>query len=284
LALAAKPQKSDAATIRTSVNKSDPWNIQYEELLIKEEVGRGGFGVVYHGSWRSSPVAVKQMSSEYMTLKDIDDFNAEISLMKNIRPHANVLMLLGICQHPLCIVTEFMTFGSLNAFLQTEAAITPELVEKIVKGIARGMLHLHLEHIVHRDLAARNVLLTRGLEPKISDFGLSRANVEDNGNTTKSTVGPLKWMAPECIRDSVYGTKSDVWSFGITVIEILTRQPPFPGIDQLQVAAKVASRELQPQIPSNASPRYAKLLQTCFAFSPEDRPAFTTICAGLEKD
>merc|ERR1712146_108664 len=86
-----------------------------------------------------------------------------------------------------------------------------------------GMSHLHTEGIIHRDLATRNILLSEGLTPKISDFGLSRFGAPDDDNQTKSDVGPLKWMAPEAIKARVYGKKTDVWSYGVTVWEIVAR-------------------------------------------------------------
>jgi len=82
----------------------------------------------------------------------------------------NVILLLGVCQEPLAVVTQFMPKGSLFGFIRSSAQITNEQQLKIIRGIARGMLHLHMEYIIHRDLAARNVLLTDDLEPKISDF------------------------------------------------------------------------------------------------------------------
>jgi len=263
------------------VSGSQRWDIPYAALKVNREIGRGGFGVVYDGTWRTTPVAVKVMNQTAMTPSDIQNFVAEIELMKAIRPHANVLQLIGICQSPLCIVTEFMPFGSLHAFLRSDAQMDKHLIHKIVHGIARGMLHLHLENVVHRDLAARNILLTGSLDPKISDFGLSRVNLKDNSNVTRSNVGPLKWMAPECITDSIYGTKSDVWAFGITVIEILTREDPYPGQEPLNVAAKVAQGTLQPAIPSNASPFYAQLLKSSVCFSAEQRIGFEQISEQL---
>ena len=111
---------------------------------------------------------------------------------------------------------------------------------EIVKGIASGLLHLHMEGIVHRDLAARNVLLSGDYTPKVSDFGMSRitSSSEKTGITSKD-VGPVKydtfiitltqirWMSPESVLNREYSTKSDVWSFGVTVFEVLTQTDPY---------------------------------------------------------
>jgi len=135
--------------------------------------------------------------------------------MKNLRPHENVVLLTGICKEPLSIIVEYMEGGSLFNYLRNlEIKISNELQILFIVGIARGMFHLHSEKIVHRDLASRNVLLTKSLIPKISDFGMSRVNLEnEDANKTSSNVGPLKWMAPECISENKYSNKSDVWAF-----------------------------------------------------------------------
>jgi serine/threonine protein kinase len=82
----------------------------------------------------------------------------------------NVVLLMGICEEPLSVVTEFLARGSLYSYIRQNTEMPLDLQKKIITGIARGMFHLHLENIVHRDLATRNVLLTESLEPKISDF------------------------------------------------------------------------------------------------------------------
>jgi serine/threonine protein kinase len=85
----------------------------------------------------------------------------------------------------------------------------------LVKGIARGMRHLHRHNIIHRDLAARNILLSSVGEPKISDFGMSRVLQQENEGQTVTNIGPIRWMAPESLANRVYSKKSDVWTFGI---------------------------------------------------------------------
>jgi len=102
-----------------------------------------------------------------------------------------------------------------------------ELTLKIewMKQIAAGMSHLHEEGVVHKDLAARNVLLTENDVCKISDLGLSRVlNNETQQHTSRNDVGPVKWMAPESMANSLYSPKSDVWMFGVTCAEIITQK------------------------------------------------------------
>ncbi len=133
------------------------------------------------------------------------------------------------------------------------------------------MLHLHNNNIVHRDMAARNILLSEIGEPKISDFGMSRLVTDDGGNTTKATVGPLKWMAPESIRNREYSKKSDMWSFGVTVWEIVTREEPYKGEDLMDLGLKIRDEGHSLAIPDNTEPIFKHIMESCFKKDPQER-------------
>eukprot|EP01108_Squamamoeba_japonica_P004865 TRINITY_DN3831_c0_g4_i3.p3 TRINITY_DN3831_c0_g4~~TRINITY_DN3831_c0_g4_i3.p3 ORF type:complete len:149 (+),score=63.54 TRINITY_DN3831_c0_g4_i3:244-690(+) len=139
------------------------------------------------------------------------------------------------------------------------------------------MGHLHAENIIHRDLAARNILLDAGKNPKVSDFGLSRRCFGEVENQTKSDVGPLKWMAPEAIKDRVYSQRSDVWSYAVTVWEIVAREDPYPDMDALQVASRVVFNGLRLQMPYDAPPQLTEIMDWCFQTDPAQRPNFSQI-------
>jgi Protein tyrosine and serine/threonine kinase len=144
---------------RISLPSHDAWTIPYGELRLDQEIGHGAFGTVYRGRWRSTPVAVKQIAAHAMTEKSVVEFLAEAKLMKELRPHANVVALLGVSQEPLCLVTEFLAQGSLWDYLEEPTnSLSSQQLHMILLGIARGVLHLHLEGIIHRDLAARSLL------------------------------------------------------------------------------------------------------------------------------
>jgi len=144
------------------------------------------------------------------------------------------------------------------------------------------MLHLSSEGLVHRDLAARNVLLNASLTPAVSDFGMSRLAEENAAVYSKADVGPLKWMAPESLQSKLYSQKTDVWAFGVTVIEVLTREDPWPGMEGFMAATKTLNKETPP-FPATVDPGLAQLLKECFVFEPAGRPTFQQICSRIEQ-
>lgn len=261
--------------------------IPFDEMTIEDEIGRGAFGVVYSARWRGSKVAVKKLLSD-VSEKDLDDFKSEAVTMTNLRPHVNVVQMLGICLEPLCIVTEFMEDGSLSSFLTNKTKVHEIGVDqkkRVSRGIAAGMLHLHSEDVVHRDLAARNVLIGTGFKVKIADFGLSRAyNRDTNSNVTSSDTGPLKWMPPEAIRHRQYSKASDVWAFGVTLFELVTRDEPYGDMDAVQVALAVTTENLRLATPPGCPDVLADLIKDCQRTDPDDRPEMEQICDMLLND
>ena len=136
--------------------------------------------------------------------------------------------------------------------------------------IVLGMLHLHSNNIVHRDLAARNILLSGTGEPKISDFGMSRLVADDEGMTTRANVGPIKWMAPESLKYKEYSKKSDVWSFGVVVWEIVAREEPFKGEELMDLALKIRDKGYSLPIP-DCEPIFKLIMANCFKQEPQER-------------
>jgi len=134
-----------------------------------------------------------------------------------------------------------------------------------------------------KDLSARNILLRNG-EAVITDFGLSRVKSSiDDYQRTQNNVGPLKWMSPESLFESKYSTKSDVFSFGVVIYEIITQEPPWKDINAVQAAGKVKDG-YRMNLPENCNcPSGMKeLMEKCWVQLPEDRPDFENISKILE--
>jgi serine/threonine protein kinase len=280
-----------SASKRSILPKEQDWEIPYFELKGLTRIGSGAFGEVFRARWKGVDVAVKKIlhaaeSDENSDIK-IQDFFAEADLMRKLKPHPNITQLLGVVIHPLCIVTEFIENGSLYSWIQSKKEMTPEMKLNIIKGTAAGMLHLHSQGVVHRDLAARNILLDGALRPKVSDFGMSRVVLDNRSNSTETAVGPIKWMAPESLTNRLYSTKSDVWSFGVVIYEILTRESPYHEYNVMQIGTKVAMGTLSLVTElENTKVKYPdnvmEVFKMCLEFKAENRPEFEDIVNMLD--
>jgi serine/threonine protein kinase len=256
--------------------------ITFTELTVERKIGTGSYGKVCLGKWNAAPVALKFCRKK----GNLEDFMREIRLMIELPSHPNVVHLFGVSldgPQPI-IVLEYCAGGSLDKLLfQTNVTLSDEHKIRLVRGISAGMLHLHKNNIVHRDLAARNILLTASGDPKISDFGMSRILEKDDEGKTNSTIGPVCWMAPESLAYRNYSKKSDVWTFGIVVYEIVAQCEPHKDQDLLVVGPRIRDEGLTPTIPSNSPQKLRELMQICWKIQPEQRPSFEAICAMLEQ-
>ncbi|XP_021293806.1 cysteine-rich receptor-like protein kinase 10 isoform X2 [Herrania umbratica] len=209
----------DLATINSATD-----NFSDSKLL-----GQGGFGPVYKGVLPDGKeVAVKRLSSfsEQGTL----EFTNEVLLILKLQ-HKNLVGLLGFCvdQQEKLLVYELMPNSSLDVVLfdsKKRAQLNWSRRLNIINGIARGILYLHEDsrlRIIHRDIKASNVLLDCDMNPKISDFGMARifAGADSEANTAR-IVGTYGYMAPEYAMAGLYSIKSDVFSFGVLLLEIIT--------------------------------------------------------------
>jgi len=275
------PQRQQGFDPNSALARST--QIDMSELMFEKEIGAGSFGTVYKGQWKSWTVAIKQLKNAVSEDSDeYKDFVREAELMTKLRPHDNVVRFVGVTKPPnLCIVLEFVARGSLYDLLQSDDPLSGEVMLVILKGVCAGMAHLHEENVVHRDLAARNVLLDHNLVPKLGDFGMSRV-LQTEKNQTKSDTGPLKWMAPESIKNREYSRKSDIWAFAVVITEILTRcTEPYPDLEPIQVATRVAYEDLKPPVPPGASPTVVRVLAACSERDPNFRPEFSDVCEWL---
>jgi len=215
----------------------------------------------------------------------MEDFIQEIRLMMNLPPHPNVVHVFGVSldgPQPI-IIMEYCAGGSLDKLLfDSKEKLSEEYKIQLVQGIAAGMYHLHKHNIVHRDLAARNILLTSGRDPKISDFGMSRILEKDDEGKTNSGVGPVCWMAPESIAHRNYSKKSDVWTFGIVVYEIVAQCEPHKNKDVIDVAVRIRDEGLTPEISSDCPEKLRQVMEMCWKKQTDQRPNFETICSMLE--
>lgn len=274
-----KPVKKKG-NIEVVVNQKDfaqgGWQIREQDLLFEEMIGKGEFSEVHKAQYFGREVAVKIVKETGM----MQMFLAEASVMTSLR-HSNLVELLGVVlgQH-VYIVTEFMSKGSLVDYLRTRgrSVITASDQIRFARDTCSGMSYLENKVIVHRDLAARNVLINENAVAKVSDFGLALPF-----DSTYQSGGkiPIKWTAPEAVKDGKYTSKSDMWSFGILLWEIYSfGRVPYPKIQLASVMSHLDGGYRMPP-PEGCPPEVYALMQQAWQKEPDRRPSFKTMLDTL---
>lgn len=262
----------------------DAWEIDRESLQLSKRLGAGQFGEVWKGKWnKTTDVAVKTLKPGTMS---IDAFLLEANIMKKCK-HDKLVRLYAVCtdKEPIYIVTELMSKGSLLDYLRGDEGDSLKFTQlvDIAAQVASGMAYLEENHFLHRDLAARNVLVGDNNLAKVADFGLARL-IEDDEYTPKSGAKfPIKWTAPEAALYGRYTIKSDVWSYGILLVEIVTRgQTPYPGMMNKEVLEQVDRGYRMPNPPHCPESMYEMMLK-CWDKKAANRPTFEYL-AGFFDD
>ncbi|KAB5517024.1 hypothetical protein PHYPO_G00184740 [Pangasianodon hypophthalmus] len=281
-----------------SYNTADQWEIPRSSICLLCKLGSGQFGEVYEGLWNSTTaVAVKTLRQGSMNSQD---FLREAQIMKKLR-HPKLIQLYAVCTvgEPIYIITELMTHGSLLEYLQKDRGEFVGMPDQVEMGaqVAAGMAYLEIQNYIHRDLAARNVLVGDNNTCKVADFGLARVfnsegddvyDYEDSEDERvyemrQGTKLPIKWTAPEGLHDNKFSIKSDVWSFGILLYEIMTfGQTPYPTLTNFQVMQRLRTNYRMP-CPANCPKRIYDIMMECWKDSPPDRPTFETLQWKLEE-
>ncbi|KAM3396146.1 G-type lectin S-receptor-like serine/threonine-protein kinase [Capsicum galapagoense] len=195
---------------------------------IDNQIGEGGFGPVYKGLLEGQEIAVKRLSRT--STQGENEFKNEVVYIAKLQ-HRNLVKILGCCieGEEKMLIYEYLPNGSLDSFIfddaQRKVLDWPKRFH-IINGIARGLVYLHQDsqlRIIHRDLKANNILLDKDMNPKISDFGIAKICEESNiGAKTNRVVGTYGYLSPEYALHGRYSVKSDVFSFGIIILEIVS--------------------------------------------------------------
>lgn len=272
--------------------------IDREKILLLEIIGQGHFGCVYRGFMKSDTnkedieVAVK-------TLKSLTDHNMytsshegrkflEEALRMREFDHPNIVRLIGIAldkeDMPL-VVLPFMKHGDLLTYIRDEHN-NPTVKDLMDFGIeiAQGMEYLSNLKFVHRDLAARNCMLDDNMTVKVADFGLSRDIYERDyySSDDRKAKLPVKWMALESLEKGIYNIKTDVWSFGVVLWELMTRGVcPYPEVDNWDIIKFLKSGRRMPQPSYCPDQLYAIMLQ-CWEEHARLRPSFAELVKAVK--
>ncbi|KAF8030044.1 hypothetical protein BT93_E2463 [Corymbia citriodora subsp. variegata] len=206
-------------------------SVATDNFSNSKKLGQGGFGAVYMGQLSNGQeIAVKRLSQN--SGQGEVEFKNEVMLLARLQ-HRNLVRLLGFCLEGVerLLIYEFVPNSSLDKFIfdpLKRTTLNWDRRHKIIMGVARGLLYLHEDsrlRIIHRDLKASNILLDLDMNPKISDFGMARLfELDQTQAETNRVVGTYGYMAPEYAMHGNFSIKSDVFSFGVLVLEIVSGQ------------------------------------------------------------
>ncbi|XP_043282450.1 tyrosine kinase receptor Cad96Ca [Venturia canescens] len=283
-------ERDNHAGVQTKI-QSDKWEFPRHRLKVFNILGEGCFGQV----WRSeaididdkpgpSIVAVKTLK-ENATERERLDLAQELKVMKSLEPHPNVVRLLGCCteREPMFVILEYVSGGKLQSFLRASReernhggpGLTSRDLTSFVYQVAKGMEYLASKGIIHRDLAARNILIDENRACKVADFGFAR-DVAANQIYERKSEGrlPIRWMAPESLYDNIFSVKSDIWSFGVLIWEIVTLgSTPYPGLAAAEVMRRI-KEGYRLDRPEHCKRELYNIMYYCWDKDPACRPSF----------
>ncbi|KAK6308591.1 hypothetical protein J4Q44_G00218620 [Coregonus suidteri] len=260
----------------------DEWELPKEEFTLGEQLGSGFFADVHRGKWKNSiNVAIKILKND--SVND-HEFQCEVQILKRLR-HRHLISLFAVCtsSSPYYIITELMEKGNLLHFLRGSEGSQLDLVSLVdmAAQVADGMAYLEQQNSIHRDLAARNVLVGENYICKVADFGLARV-IKEPFYVSEDKKIPYKWSSPEAISHGRFSNKSDVWSFGVLLYEILTYGGnPYPGYNNNEVYRQIIAGYRMPA-PEKCPDFLYKVMLACWSDSPADRPDFKELRPKLE--
>ncbi|XP_022139896.1 G-type lectin S-receptor-like serine/threonine-protein kinase At4g27290 isoform X2 [Momordica charantia] len=286
----------DFTTIETATNY----------FSFSNKIGEGGFGPVYKGKLPcGQEIAVKRLAEG--SGQGQSEFRNEVLLISQLQ-HRNLVKLLGFCIHKeeTLLVYEYMPNKSLDHFLfdnERRSLLNWKKRVDIIIGVARGLLYLHRDsrlRIIHRDLKVSNILLDNEMNPKISDFGMARMFGEDQTMTkTQRIVGTFGYMSPEYVLDGCFSLKSDIFSFGVILLEIISGMKNrgfFHPDHQLNLlghawklwddgnALELMDAALEDRFQPSEALRCIQVGLLCVQQSPDERPSMWSVLSMLESE
>lgn len=273
-----KPKVEEGAVAAQDEFSRSGWALNRKDVVLQSVIGKGEFGDVMMGDYRGTKVAVKCIKNDATA----QAFIAEASVMTQLR-HENLVQLLGVIVEndgSLFIVTEFMAKGCLVDYLRSRGrtVLGGDSLLHFSLNVCEAMAYLEANNFVHRDLAARNVLVSDDNIAKVSDFGLTKeaSSIQDTAKL------PIKWTAPEALREKNFSTKSDVWSYGILLWEIYTfGRVPYPRIPLKDVVPRV-EKGYKMDCPDGCPEVVYNVMKQCWNLDPAARPTFQKLKEWLQ--
>ncbi|CAK6969134.1 STE20-like kinase b [Scomber scombrus] len=269
--LGAEKKKKQYEHVRRDENPEEVWD-------IIGELGDGAFGKVYKAQNKQTGILAAAKVIDTKTEEELEDYMVEIDILASC-DHENIVKLLDAFYYDgkLWILIEFCAGGAVDAImLELERALTEPQIRVVCKQTLQALVYLHDNKIIHRDLKAGNILLTLNGDVKLADFGVSAKNTKTL-QRRDSFIGTPYWMAPEVVmcetsKDRPYDFKADIWSLGVTLIELAQIEPPNHEMNPMRVLLKIAKADPPTLMqPSRWSPEFSDFLKRCLDKNVDNR-------------
>ena len=273
--------------------------INLDKYEKKKKLGSGNFGTVYKITDKKTKeeFAAKVLKNEFNDLEDIDkiNFSREVNIMSFLK-HEAIIKFIGFSQVNFknhakpTYVMELAKNESLEKVLclERQCCSIPEWnnTKKFINiyGIASAMKYIHSKNIIHRDLKPGNIILDEYLYPKMADFGFAKDISQKLENINSNVLGTPAYISPEIYNKNKHGKESDVYAFSITLYEIITNEKPFANLNRFQIMHEITSNNYRPPFNKKIPECYKKLIESCWAEKPEERPTFDEILEKLKTD
>ncbi|CAB3401123.1 unnamed protein product [Caenorhabditis bovis] len=266
-------EKKLPSYIQDNVNPKDHWN-------IIGELGDGAFGKVEKAVSKTDPHKFAASKSiEIQEGEEVEDFLIEIEILTQCKNHPNMVGLYScyFFENKLTMMLEFCGGGAVdNIMLELEKPLTESQIRYIAYYVCEALKFIHSQNVIHRDLKAGNILLTDDGQVKLADFGVS-AKLKSDREKRDTFIGTPYWMAPEVMmcetfKDQPYDCKADIWSYGITLIEMAQMEPPHSDVSPMRVLIKV-QKSPPPTLDENShwSSSFRNFLKKCLVKQPVER-------------
>ncbi|KAJ3394149.1 Serine/threonine-protein kinase 4 [Lobulomyces angularis] len=240
---------------------------------MHEKLGEGAFGAVYRASLKHTGFTFAIKKVHINKIENSDSIKKEIELLKGTK-HINTVQYFGCypVDDSIWILTEYCGAGSILDCIQlTKSVFSESQISIVLSSAVAGLAYLHSQGIVHRDVKCANILLTEDAGVKIADFGVSE-KLTQSVQVRNSIVGTPYWMGPEVITGSDYGTSADIWSLGITAIEMAEAVPPHANLHPMRAMFKIPFED-PPTLshPEVYSYEFSSFLSKCLVKNPTKR-------------